>query len=186
LKRSVLVFAAPRRLEIHEEELEPPGAGEVLVRTAFSAPSPGTELLLYRGEAPPGLETDATIDSLSAPLSYPLRYGYAATGQVSEIGPEVDPSWQGRAVFAFQPHVSAFVARPQDLIELPAALALGDATLLANLESAVSFAMDGRPVIGERVAVFGQELVGLLTTWVLARFPLARLVSIDRHASRRE
>lgn len=186
MRRSILVFVEPRRLEIHEEELAPPGPGEVVVRTAFSAPSPGTELLLYRGQAPSELAADDTLPSLSGRLGYPLRYGYAATGQVEQMGEGVDPGWEGRAVFAFHPHASAFVARLQDLVELPPALGLDEATLLANMESAVSFAMDARPAVGERVAVFGQGLVGLLATWILARFPLARLVTVERHPLRRD
>jgi threonine dehydrogenase-like Zn-dependent dehydrogenase len=54
------------------------------------------------------------------------------------------------------------------------------------METAVSFVMDGRPLIGERVAVFGQGIVGLLTTALLARMPLSKLVTIDKYALRRE
>jgi threonine dehydrogenase-like Zn-dependent dehydrogenase len=39
--------------------------------------------------------------------------------------------------------------------------------------------MDGKPVIGEQIAVFGQGVVGLLTTGLLARFPLTNLVAVD-------
>jgi threonine dehydrogenase-like Zn-dependent dehydrogenase len=46
--------------------------------------------------------------------------------------------------------------------------------------------MDGHPLIGERVVVFGQGIVGLLTTALLARFPLAALVSLDCYPLRRE
>jgi len=41
-------------------------------------------------------------------------------------------------------------------------------------------------MLGERVMVFGQGVVGLLTTALLACFPLARLVTLDRYAPRRE
>jgi threonine dehydrogenase-like Zn-dependent dehydrogenase len=54
------------------------------------------------------------------------------------------------------------------------------------METALSFLMDGRPMIGERVAVFGQGVVGLLTTALLARFPLSGLVTFDRYPLRRE
>ena len=45
--------------------------------------------------------------------------------------------------------------------------------------------MDGQPIVGERVAVFGQGVVGLLTTALLARIPLSDLVTLDRHPLRR-
>jgi alcohol dehydrogenase len=45
--------------------------------------------------------------------------------------------------------------------------------------------MDARPRIGARVAVFGQGPVGLLTTALLAEFPLAELVTVDCYEKRR-
>jgi threonine dehydrogenase-like Zn-dependent dehydrogenase len=41
-------------------------------------------------------------------------------------------------------------------------------------------------MIGEQVAVFGQGVVGLLTTALLAQFPVARLVTLDRYPLRRK
>ena len=54
------------------------------------------------------------------------------------------------------------------------------------METAVNLLMDGRPVIGEKVAVFGQGVVGLLTTALLARFPLATLLTLDPLQLRRK
>jgi threonine dehydrogenase-like Zn-dependent dehydrogenase len=46
--------------------------------------------------------------------------------------------------------------------------------------------MDGQPLIGERVAVFGQGIVGLLTTALLSKFPLKDLLTLDLYPNRRE
>jgi threonine dehydrogenase-like Zn-dependent dehydrogenase len=54
------------------------------------------------------------------------------------------------------------------------------------METATTLVMDGRPQLGEQVAVFGQGVVGLLLTGLLARLPLASLVTLDLHASRRD
>jgi alcohol dehydrogenase len=59
------------------------------------------------------------------------------------------------------------------------------ALLIPNTEAAVNFVMDGRPRIGARVTVFGQGPVGLLTTALLAEFPLDRLVTVDGIERRR-
>jgi threonine dehydrogenase-like Zn-dependent dehydrogenase len=69
---------------------------------------------------------------------------------------------------------------------VPAALSPEEAAFLPNMETAVNFLMDGQPLIGERVVVFGQGVVGLLTTALLARLPLARLVTLDRYPRRRD
>jgi threonine dehydrogenase-like Zn-dependent dehydrogenase len=54
------------------------------------------------------------------------------------------------------------------------------------METSINFIMDGGPVIGEQVAVFGQGVVGLLTTALLARLPLSSLITLDRHSLRRK
>jgi threonine dehydrogenase-like Zn-dependent dehydrogenase len=61
---------------------------------------------------------------------------------------------------------------------------LDEAAFLPNMETAVSLLMDGRPVVGEKVVVFGQGVVGLLTTALLARTPLSKLVTMDKYPLR--
>jgi 2-desacetyl-2-hydroxyethyl bacteriochlorophyllide A dehydrogenase len=170
---------------LREEEIPYPAPGQVLVQTVASGISPGTELLVYRGQAPADMAVDATIEALSGHFTFPLRYGYAAAGRVVAVGSAVDRAWQGRRVFAFQPHASHFLSAATELLPIPDGLSLEDAVFLPNMETAVNFVMDGRPVIGESVVVFGQGVVGLLTTALLARFPLARLITLDRLAARR-
>jgi 2-desacetyl-2-hydroxyethyl bacteriochlorophyllide A dehydrogenase len=181
-----VLFTAPYQATVQQERLAPPAPGQVLVQTIVSAISSGTELLIYRGQAPADMPTDAAITSLTGLLTFPLKYGYAAVGRVIAVGSAVERAWQGRLVFAFQPHASHFLSAPADLHPVPDALAPEEAVFLPNMETAVNFLMDGSPLIGERVVVFGQGVVGLLTTALLASLPLARLITVDRYASRRE
>jgi threonine dehydrogenase-like Zn-dependent dehydrogenase len=52
------------------------------------------------------------------------------------------------------------------------------------METAVNLVQDGAPVFGERVLVFGQGIIGLLTASLLTEFPLDALVSADCYALR--
>jgi len=178
-----LYFTGSKSVAVREEPIPDPSPEEVRVRTELSGISPGTELLVYRGEMAADLPTDETIDALSGTFSYPLQYGYAAVGCVTATGEAVDDDWLDRRVFAFNPHESHFLAEPETLVPttLPAELAL----FIPNTEAAVNFVMDARPRIGARVVVFGQGPVGLLTTAVLSEFPLSSLVTVDRCAHRR-
>ena len=179
-----LYFSEPGRVEVRDRPVPEPGPDEVRVRTELSAVSPGTELLLYRGEVPESMDADETIDALDGTFSYPQQYGYAAVGRVSAVGVDVTDDWLDRRVFAFHPHESHFLADPEELV--PTTLSAEDALLVPNVEAAVNFAMDAQPRLGERVAVFGQGPVGLLTTAVLADFPLSELVAVDRYGRRRD
>lgn len=168
------------------EEIAAPGPGEVRVQTEYSAISPGTERLVYQGNVPGDLEADASIEALQDDtLSYPISYGYACVGRVGALGDGVSPEWEGAPVFSFQPHVSRFVAATDNLIRLPDSVALPDAVLIPSLETAVNLVMDGRPMIGETVLVFGQGVVGLLTTHLLAGHPLGTLVAVEPDDDRR-
>jgi 2-desacetyl-2-hydroxyethyl bacteriochlorophyllide A dehydrogenase len=179
------VFAGPRRVEIVEEELAPPPAGHVVVRARVSAISAGTELLVYRGELPADRALDESLPALGgAPFSYPARYGYAAVGEIAAVGEGVPAARLGRLVFAFAPHASAFVVADADLIEVPEGLGAERASLFASMETAVNLVLDGAPRFGERVAVLGQGVVGLLATSLLARFPLEALVVIEADPTR--
>ena len=183
--RQALYFLGPAKVEVVAEPLSDPGPNQVLVKTLFSGISPGTEMLIYRNQFPDGMRLDTTIPELSDTFQYPLKYGYAAVGQVVETGSEVPKEWSERLVFAFHPHVSHFLATPEELLPIPPEVSPEAATMLPNMETAVNFLLDGAPLLGEQVVVFGQGIVGLLLTALLAKIPLAGLLTLDLYPRRR-
>ena len=185
-KRQALYFDVPYQVAVRDEALPALEAGQVLVRTTLSAISAGTEMLFYRGQFPKEMDVDASIDALEEQSDYPMKYGYCAVGIVEKNGADVDKSWLGKRVFSFQPHQSHFVADANALFEIPENISYEDAVFLPNMETAVNLVMDANPVIGERVILFGQGIVGLLVASLLRQFPLERLVVVDPVPMRRE
>lgn len=184
---TTLYFEAPYQVAHRQEAIPTPASNQLLIQTLFSAISAGTEMLVYRGQLPRGIAVDETISSLAGSFDYPLKYGYALVGRVIEVGAALDQEWwQDRLVFAFHPHQSHFIATPDDVLPLPAELEPEDALFLPNMETAVSFFMDGQPTIGEQVLIFGQGIVGLLTTRLLSSLPLAHLITLDPYPYRRQ
>lgn len=181
----VVEHVAPRAVRVVEEALDPPGPGRVLVATRVSAISAGTELLVHRGEVAVGEVLDESLEALGGRFAWPVRYGYAAVGDVVALGPLAPRELLGRRVFAFQPHRSHFVAAADDVVPLPADLDSGTAALLPSMETALSLVMDARPVPGEKVLVAGQGVIGLLVTALLARMPLEAIVAVDPLPARR-
>ncbi len=181
--RNTLTFTAPRQVELRQESLPAPGADDVLVETIFSAISAGTEMLVYRGQFP--READS-VDSISSGLHYPTAYGYACVGRVLELGSSVDPKWAGRLIFSFQPHTSHFITTPDNLIPIPENISPESACFLPNMETAVNLVQDAAPILGERVLVLGQGIIGLLTASLLSEFPLETLITADHFESRRK
>ncbi len=186
MNRTTLYFTAPNRVELREERLPELGADDVLVETATSAISAGTEMLVYQGRFPRDLEADPAIEALRGGFSYPIAYGYACVGKVLEVGRSVDRALVDKLVFAFQPHTSHFVAKPNALMPVPLSLPPEAASFLPNAETAVNLVQDAAPLLGERALVLGQGVVGLLTASLLREFPLESLVTADRYELRRK
>jgi 2-desacetyl-2-hydroxyethyl bacteriochlorophyllide A dehydrogenase len=178
-----LFFTAPRKIEIREVPIPHPKEDEVLVETICSAISAGTEMLVYRGQFPYIADLH---DGLSSDLKYPLTYGYACVGRVKEVGKLVNRELANKLVFVFHPHASSFVIQSSSLIVVPDSLSSETACFLPNMETAVNLVQDGAPILGERVLVLGQGVVGLLTASLLSEFPLEKLVTVDQFESRRK
>lgn len=177
-----LFFTAPKQVEIRETILPPLKDDEALVETVCSAISAGTEMLVYRGEFP---QLKDAHDIVSSDLKYPLAYGYACVGVVREIGKLVNSDLAGKLVFSFQAHTSHFVAKTDTLFPVPHSLSPASACFLPNMETAVNLVQDGAPILGERVLVLGQGVVGLLTASLLSEFPLDDLTVVDSIELRR-
>lgn len=186
MKALAIHHVAPRRVAIGNASLRALQPDDLLVRTLCSAISSGTESLVYEGRFPAGLPRDSRIAGLRGTFSYPFTYGYALVGEVVELGAQVDRSWLHRRVFAFHPHQDYAVVPRDDVLAIPVDVEPRAALFLPNVESALNFVMDARPLVGDRVMVLGQGVVGLLTTALLARFPLELLATADPLADRRE
>ncbi len=181
-KARTLYFTSPKKIEVHEAALPSLSEDDVLVETTRSVISAGTEMLVYRGQFPNIADMH---DGVSSEMNYPLAYGYACVGRVVEIGKAVNGTWLGKLVFAFHPHSSSFIIHPSTLIPIPESLSDENACFLPNMETAVNLVQDGAPILGERVLIFGQGVVGLLTTSLLSEFPLEKLATADLYKLRR-
>ena len=186
MTRKSLYFSGDGTIDVRDESLPDPKPHEVVVETLFSGISAGTESLIFHGNVPRDMSVDPSLKAYSGEFRYPLKYGYSLVGTIVETGAEVPKTFRDTRVFAFHPHESHFTAAMNDLIQLPETLSSEDAVFLANMETAVNFLMDGQPLIGECVGVFGQGVVGLLTTALLNKFPLDPVITTDFSPLRRQ
>jgi 2-desacetyl-2-hydroxyethyl bacteriochlorophyllide A dehydrogenase len=186
VRANALYHVAERRVECREVDLAAPGKGEVLLTSRCSAISAGTEAMIFSGAFPKNTTLDVSIESLKGGFAYPFSYGYALVGEVTETGAGVDESLLGRMVFAFHPHQDRAVVPLSACHGVPENVRPEAALFLPQVETALNLVMDGAPLIGERVVIFGLGVVGLLTAGLLAEFPLARLIAAEPLAWRRE
>lgn len=191
----VVQFTGPRQVEIAEHERAPLPSGHVRLRTLYSGISAGTELTAYRGTNPYLTRTWDPQARLfrdgAAGIEYPVTgWGYSEVGEVTEVSPELTgfprmPAvgdlawgiWGHRSEGIVPGERLAGHTLPAELEPLAGAFArVGAIAYNAVLGAAVN--------LGEDVAVFGQGVIGLLTTR-LARLSGARVIAVDALAARR-
>ncbi|WJR68983.1 zinc-binding alcohol dehydrogenase [Neorhizobium sp. CSC1952] len=160
-----LWFEEAGRCTLRREPLPPGCEGEVLVRTLFSGISRGTESLVFGGRVPESEYERMRAPHQSGQFPFPVKYGYAAVGMVEE-GPQ---HLAGRAVFCLYPHQDRFRVPACAVHPLPDALPPHRAVLAANMETALNITWDAGIQPGDRVAVFGAGVVGLLVAYLASR-----------------
>src|SRR5947209_16557843 len=134
-------------------------------------------MLVYRGQVPPDFDLD--LPTLRGSFRFPIKYGYATVGQVVEVGEGVQNLRAGDLVFVHHPHQTEFVVPASMPVRLPPELPPEAGVLFANVETAINVMLDAHPRLGERVAVFGQGVVGLLLTQLLRRVGTATVLAVD-------
>ena len=160
---------------LREAALPRIGEGLARVRTRYSGVSRGTEALVAAGGVPPDEALRMRCPFQAGDFPFPVKYGYAAVGTV-EDGPA---GLVGQNVFCLHPHQDRFTVPVEALHLLPDGLPPDRAVLAANMETALNGVWDACPAPGERVAVFGSGVVGLLVAWLLRPLPKIELRLAD-------
>jgi 2-desacetyl-2-hydroxyethyl bacteriochlorophyllide A dehydrogenase len=173
-----------REVELRREAVANMRPSDARIQAIASAISHGTEMLVFRGLVPEGLELD--LPTLRGSFAFPIKYGYASMGRVVEVGADVGCLAVGDAVFVHHPHQSTYVVPATMAIRLPLGLDPLLGVFLANVETAANVVVDAAPRLGERVAVFGQGVVGLLITQLLRRTGVDQIVVVEPVAQRRD
>lgn len=177
---SALWMTGRLKSETIEAPLEDRAPGDVTIESRFGAISRGTEALVAEGAVPEGEH-----DRMRAPLQagdfpFPVKYGYAVVGTVVD-GPR---ERLGETVFCLHPHQDVFHAPSAMAICVPDGIPPDRAILAANMETALNALWDAGVMPGDRVAVVGGGLVGLLVASLAARVPATRVTVVDVNESR--
>ncbi|WP_018865023.1 MULTISPECIES: zinc-dependent alcohol dehydrogenase [Thioalkalivibrio] len=177
---SAFWVTGPGRGELRDEFLTTPGVDEVRVSSRYSAISRGTESLVFHGRVPPSQYAAMRAPFQAGDFPAPVKYGYISVGDVTE-GPGA-----GQTVFCLHPHQSEYVVPAQAVVPVPEAVPAERAVLAANMETAINAVWDSAVGPGDRVAVIGAGVVGLLAAWLLRRIPGTELSVIDPNPARED
>lgn len=162
-------------------------SGHLLIKTAFSVISAGTERMLVefgkanyisKAKKQPDkvkqvldkLKTDgilSTLNSVQAKLDQPLPLGYSNSGTVIEVGKCVDNFSIGDRVISNGPH-SEVVCVPKNLCaRIPEGVGDKEAAFTVLASIALQGVRLARPALGEIFVVTGLGLIGQLVVQIL-------------------
>lgn len=158
MKSQALLFADAHNVVLDSVEIPEPQAGQVLIKTAFSCVSPGTELRCLAG-----LQTGAP--------AFPFIPGYALSGTVIAAGQNTSTPI-GAKVFApgssmasvatcWGGHTAHACVDEANCFAIPSELSLADASLSKLLAIAYRGVRLSRPQPHESVVVVGLGPIGL-------------------------
>lgn len=175
-----LWYVAPGAAELRAEPLSAPDAGQVRVRSLFSALSRGTESLVFAGKVPEAEFTRMRAPFMGGAFPFPVKYGYASVGVV-QSGPA---DLLGRCVFSLTPHQDFFNLAVDAVSAIPEGLPPERAVLAANMETALNAVWDAAPGPGDRIAVVGGGVLGCLVAFLCGHLPGAEVTLVDINPER--
>ncbi len=175
-----LWYARAGHVELRPEPVTHPTQDEAQVNAMFSGISRGTERLVLNGAVPEAERTHMRAPLQCGDFPFPVKYGYCTAGVVS-IGPN---ELIGRRVFCLHPHQDVFNAPLSMLVPIPDAVHPKRAVLAANMETALNGHWDAGTGPGDRIAVVGAGIVGLLVAAIAARITGVHVLVIDPNRER--
>ncbi|MEO3799298.1 zinc-binding alcohol dehydrogenase [Nonomuraea sp. B1E8] len=183
-------FSSPGTVDVIEVEDPSPGPGEVLLETAYSGISAGTELTAYRGTNPYLASEWDPARKLFVPgsstMSYPIdAWGYEEVGRVAAVGSATDEDLVGRLVWGSWGHRST-VVRPVEYARERLLPGVEPMMGVFGRIGAIAFnaILDADIHLGESVVVFGAGVPGQIVAQ-LARLNGARVTVVDPVPTRR-
>jgi hypothetical protein len=182
MQATALWYVGPGRVELRKQPVAEPKLGQARVRALFGAVSRGTERLVHAGRVPASEHARMRAPLMEGEFPFPVKYGYAVVGRV-EAGPA---GLRDRVVFSLHPHQSLFTVPAAAVAVVPEGVPPQRAVLAANMETALNAVWDGAPAPGDRIAIVGGGLVGLLVAYLCVRLPSTQVTVVDIVPSRAE
>ena len=168
----VVVFPSAFAATLEEFTVPRPEAGQVLVRSAFSCISAGTERKRYM---------NVYADSGVPQRPFPVRPGYANVGTVVEVGAGVTAYQPGERVLTMANHASHYLRTVgTDAIDrLPPNVPSDGAALAVLAQVALAGVRRAPPEVGQAALVAGQGVVGQMVVQFLKAAGCRPVIATD-------
>lgn len=190
MRSKYIVYPEREQVAVWEEEITPPGEGEILCKAEKSLISIGTELNCLRGVAEPGTNWYDWI-------KFPFRPGYSMVGRVLEVGSGVTGVKAGDRIANYGFHQQYYKVQldAEKRFDIPAGIGVYVLPDEITSEQGTwrSLAVTTQNALrrctfqfGETAGVVGLGMLGQLVVQYLAAAGARKIIVIDTSESRLE
>lgn len=175
MRRKAIVFTEVNKAQLLEEPFSmEPGPGKVLVRTAFSTLSSGTERANLTGDLNVGYGKPQTV------AKFPRRGGYSTSGVVEKIGAGVTTVLPGdRVAMIHTTHSQYLEVDEKNLCKLEDGISLQEAAIWHIATFPLAAIRKCRLEIGESAIVMGMGILGMMAVKLLRAAGAAPIIAVD-------
>ena len=172
MKSLNILFTAPGKVELVEEEVPQLEENWVLCRTERSLISIGTETRCLEGKFEEGSHWAAWV-------KYPFHPGYDNTAVVLEVGSAVKDLKPGDRVASGAQHKQYFVRDAGNVQKIPEGVDMADATWIDIMRVSQNVVRKCQIQMGDTVVVIGQGPIGQMVTQFARICGAMRVITVD-------
>lgn len=181
LKRKVAKLVGPRKFEVVEEKIKPPGEKEILIKIVATGLC-HTEVPTYLGKSAVAMREDGRYFKNDR-LIYPLELGHEGVGIVEGVGREIKEFKEGDWVSglvkpSFASHVVLDVTK-RPVVKISDRVKDKKYCLAEPLMCVTNIVRAAAPALGDYVAIIGCGFMGLLCVSCMAKTPAFEVVAFD-------
>lgn len=196
----VMIYEGPKKLCIKEVEDYPIKEDEVRIQSMYSGISHGTEMSVYRGNAPffrSKLDWNSRLflqAQENDTWNYPIRscdpgvwyMGYSNVGRIIETGTTVKGFKNGDIVYSNAPNQTQVIRKYDQIIKLPENIKPENGVFFTNMITTFNGILDTRIKLGDCVAVSGLGVLGQLAVQMVKLSGAFSVYGIDMYDKRLE
>jgi threonine dehydrogenase-like Zn-dependent dehydrogenase len=177
-----LWHTSPEKSQIITKNFNLDDQTKILVKTAYTLVSTGTERLVSKGQVPEQLWQSMKVQNMEGSFAFPLKYGYSLVGEVIDG----DKNWIGKHVHLMNPHQDFAFVSPEQVSLIPYDVPIHRAVLASVIDTAVNAVWDSGISIGDKVLVNGFGIIGALITCIVSQIPGVNVLVREINAERQK
>ena len=176
-----IIFTEPNKAALLDQSIPEPGPGRVLVKTAVTTISSGTERANLVGEL------NVSGAKVLTEVVFPRRSGYSSAGVVEKVGEGVSGLMPGDRVAMFWTTHQLYNCIPQEQVyKLEEGISFQEAALWHIATFPLAAIRKCRLEMGESAIVMGQGVLGMMAVKLLRIAGAAPIIAVDPVAEKRE